>query len=613
MLVVHSMNKSHAVVLPKRMLYLEPVLVILVAGGIAMCVEIVVDIIKWVARQVKVTLPSVVSACVLGGVRVLMWMFLVKLLVWPVVSKGFYDVCQLYYTPWRATYKDCARFLDIHAHRGEVLWWYPPRNDAWLVERYMSMLCPTRPIPITAEQFTEARLTNSLATHDAVWLVGLNPSQYGFATQSYVTIPVAKSAIYVFRAAYVTNADVRAADAKHYLRSILTLSDYPEVETARSLIAVIGRQRSPTECDAIVEHTSRYHASAYASEYARAYYLSNNMPRQAAIQETRFADACFWMRDIQRRAAAVAMKQGLYSNVLACAQRMRWFGYPIAGVAEGYIGLAYLGMSNYPSACRWLGASQARLLGEMRRGANEAAMVFEVRDVYIRSLSACNYDADAIFAWLASWLPNDNPSRINEITTMLRAVRANPARWSTFARDARKHAKEHKWIPTFINLSEQMNDTQTVIRCVTEMMQTKDVVLWPLYVSVMSELPRAVSRQCLVSPSTLSQFGVNVPELYEASLLWLARFFEQYGGASAAIRFWDMVVQSNSPFGANAIVRQAMIERNQVSPSNAVARLRHNMSAVCQSLWARDRARETLKAIGSPEALAVLSAYEEHP
>jgi hypothetical protein len=106
---------------------------------------------------------------------------------------------------------------------------------------------------------------------------------------------------------------------------------------------------------------------------------------------------------------------------------------------------------------------------------------------------------------------------------------------------------------------------------------------------------------------------VNVPELYEASLLWLARFFEQHGGASAAIRFWDMVVQSNSPFGANAIVRQAMIERSQVSPSNAVARLRHNMSAVCQSLWARDRARETLKAIGSPEALAVLSAYEEHP
>jgi hypothetical protein len=145
------------------------------------------------------------------------------------------------------------------------------------------------------------------------------------------------------------------------------------------------------------------------------------------------------------------------------------------------------------------------------------------------------------------------------------------------------------------------------------MFDTKNMSVWPVYVSVMSQLPKTVSRQCLISPDHLSKIGIKIPDLYEGSLLWLARLFEEYGGAHSAIQFWQVVVQSASPFSAHAIVRQAIIEANQVSSSNAVERLRRNASAVCQSAWARDRALETLKDIGTQDALATLSAYQVHP
>lgn len=352
--IIYVMNASHAAVMAKRLIYLEPPTFMLMACGISAIPRICGDVLDFVWHRVSKTYSARWRPWATLVVRTGLWCWLLWTMVRPVLVQSAYDLGQYYFTE-RAAYKLTSRILMLYSGLGDSLWWYPPVNDSWLPERsYLAKTAWVKPIPKGYDDVSRESIVEALETGNALWLHQISPCRYGFATSDYVELPIAGKINYVMKQSYFTNEALRLRDEQVMLNSVIHLSEYPEIDAARRLTELLLANNATNEADSIASYIGSFRASHKAISYCREYFIGNGLQEKGNDYTRHFANLYWFVPFAQLDAARVSLADRLYADAVRFAKRFRTLGNDTDGMASEILYRSYFGMTNYALCGRWL-------------------------------------------------------------------------------------------------------------------------------------------------------------------------------------------------------------------------------------------------------------------
>jgi 4-amino-4-deoxy-L-arabinose transferase-like glycosyltransferase len=307
----HVMNAAGGGVVPRRYVYLCPWTMLCVAGGAHMTARLAGDVVG------ALTLHAGARRIARGGA----WLALIALLLGPQLWHSVHQLSQYYYTD-RHIYKTAAAVLAAHARAGEAILYVDTDHRDWTLEQYLP-----RTVPLTyagtyyiadphfAKQplLTAAVLTNVLAQTDGVWLLNIDPADYGAPPALVVRVPCGESmrvgTLAVARRAYASDPAQRARDTEALLRTTIQQSRYPKIAATRMLADWYRAHGVTQGAAAVTAQLARFpwsHAARAAMADAQAgdAPTAANGPRVAWVDYTDFgrqaevcgmADAAAWL------------------------------------------------------------------------------------------------------------------------------------------------------------------------------------------------------------------------------------------------------------------------------------------------------------------------------
>jgi len=610
--VIYAMNNARAAVMPKRVLYFLPVLMIWAAGGLSMLaagarslVRAGLSLVKWMPKGAVHMSAAVVSLCV--------WVMVLKIYVAPVVSSGATGVSQLYYEQWRVTYREIAALLTLHARPGEGVWWYPPVNDAWLCERYMS---PSAGVSIAlkhAHDITRDAMHAALKQVPGLWVYGVDVTRLGLPPLSYITINVGKNKLFLVRREYATDADKRAADAEMLWRSMLNISAYPEVDCLDDLVKALQARGQTNMADRAVTHLHAYPRAAYAVAYAVNYWTNRGEYVRAYELQKALADRHPWESGMQLDAARGALLARRPAEALRYARRI-WPGSPHMRASRYEIAAeAYRAASRYGESAAYYERAMRIRRGLRTTPATHLEALSQARQT---CLARAGDDAGVLMAWLDGWTISADLHRMFAFTNVLSEVMADKERMAGFHAHVRRSKRPYQFVPTFVQWYVGADRTNEVSPAVlSRIRRTVHARTWPLYCYFMEHAPTNAAKAALIPPEELPKRGFDLYEFWDNALIWSESFYLRHGGLEMALRYWDTVNAVRSNMTGVAAINQAKLEYQHGQYAACITRVRTAHQAIRAAEWMRQRAVDMLVRMTNAhqDASLVLVQYEDQP
>jgi 4-amino-4-deoxy-L-arabinose transferase-like glycosyltransferase/Tfp pilus assembly protein PilF len=299
---LHVMNRAGGGVVPRRYVYLCPWTMLCVAGGAHMTARLAGDVVG--ALTLHARARRIARGCA--------WLALVALLLGPQLWYSVHQLSQYYYTD-RHIYKTAAAALAAHARVGEAILYVDTDHRDWTLEQYLPRTVPLTyagtyyiPDPNFVKQplLTAAVITNVLAQTDGVWVLNVDPADYGVPPALVVRVPCGESmrlgTLALIRRGYATDPAQRARDTEALLRTVIQQSRYPKVAATRMLAAWYHAQGAAPAAEVITARLARFpwsHAARTAMVAAQAGNAPpiTNAVRVAWVDYTDFgrqADVC---------------------------------------------------------------------------------------------------------------------------------------------------------------------------------------------------------------------------------------------------------------------------------------------------------------------------------
>jgi hypothetical protein len=504
--LIHVSNMTQSVVMPKRFLYLYPVFVVMVSGGVAVLVEAGCHLVQ----RLRGTLPHEMllarSRWIAPAVRVALWLLMLRWFVLPPVRGAVHDLTQYYYTE-RAPFKLLGRVLQQHMQPGEPLWWHPPNNDGWLIGAYLTNEFAQQRVDMAADSVTRAQIAAALATNGALWLHQIDPIRVGIAPALCVRIPLYDRVTWLVRAAYSNNPACRAAEQEQVLRTALATARYPEPAAAGLLAATLLARGATNDADAVIAQQARFRWSYAAAVFALDYYSNRCELARGASYWAAFADRFFWVPEYQARAVTLALQQGDAVRARRFARRYQRWADDRDAYADEWIAAAYRAESNYPAAIAWLAHARCAAASPARRGD-----IMRLREQWARE-----WRLDATLdTWHAAWTQSFAIIQLDDWFALLDQLRAQPGLWQRLVAYG---AARHVHIPSHATL-----------RTATEaqaLRASASAAWWPVYAYLIERAtPTNLMAEAIVPWRDLEQRGFPpLATMSDAAVWWLVRFY----------------------------------------------------------------------------------------
>lgn len=339
--MIHVSNICKSVVMAKRFLYLYPIAILFVCGGIGMLVAAAERGLRHALDWLQSRGIAQPRGWVIPAARALLWLVFVRFCILPPLGPALHQLIQDYYQE-RVPYKTLARVLQRHIRPDEPLWWYPPRNDGWLIGAYLSDELVAQRVDMNVDIVSRTQLDNAVAAHGGVWLHQIDPARAGLPHDGYAAITLAGRTTWLVRAAYSNDPARAARDQEALLRTALAYARCPETAAARALADMLLARGDTNAADAAAETQARFPWSLPAAEFLLDYYTQRGAYSQGYTHWRRIAKRFFWMpeyrdrtamlqRQRQRKARASSLTQTLatwsadWTQSYAVAQLDDWY------------------------------------------------------------------------------------------------------------------------------------------------------------------------------------------------------------------------------------------------------------------------------------------------
>ena len=351
--LVHIMNQSKAVTIDKRLLFLCPVVLILLAGGVSSTVRFAGllsrhVLMSWGRGGAPARLRHCISACSSAAALVCVTLALLV----PVVGGNLYRLGQWYYVDGRP-HKVLAKVLAQRARESDPVW-YRHGLDSGLIQSYLpagTVLGLNSKDPLQLSRSLVERVVDEAG---GLWLHNIDPRRFGFSGDQFIQLDVANTRTYLLRPAYFADESVRTRDAVDLYRHTLQSTDFPEVGAAARLIELLLDQGAIEEADDVARRVGACISSREAVAFAADHFFSRGVPAVGLGFWCRHANLYFWVGALQLHVAQLALEQGEDELALRCAKRHYWLLPSQRGARAEIIGRSYLGLGRRRDALRWL-------------------------------------------------------------------------------------------------------------------------------------------------------------------------------------------------------------------------------------------------------------------
>jgi len=548
--LIFAMNQSKAVVTPKRFLFLGYVYALLIAGGGALVARLLAALTSYAVAKASRAVRMLISTRVESGhdtiprvagviVAIGWWLVFLYVFVVPPVSRGSYDCIAQYYWEERAPYKVLAQILSRYYNKGEQLAWNPPSNDSWLLTPYLSAGNgpPADYVynPLTRPQLSRQRVDEVLRTSGGLWLHGIDPREYGFSEGEYVAVPYAGRTTFWLRVEFLTNITVRNATQEELLLATINASSFPAVDTVDALVQHYKMIQRPKLAELAVERLLKYRVSTSAVDYVVKHYDQNGSKLAALHTFARHADVFWWRDDIQLRAAQMAVERGEYKIAKHYATR---FLLPFSRMylqrAE-LAGKACMAIHDYVGAEKWLKRACKQL---RRRAQHDQTHMGNMKVVEAMRDQALLYTRthERLVEQLEEW-KEASFYRMGAIQRTLHVIATNSAMRGLFVRQAENKRRRE---PELALLAAMLGTNGMSSEVYREFARSVRAKRWPVYVYAMEQvIPQKYHAAALIRWDELGQRGFrSLHEMSEASIVWLAQFYERHVGYPAITGFY---------------------------------------------------------------------------
>jgi len=337
----YVMNAAGGAVVPRRYVYLCPLTMLVIAGGVAMAVACGTDLCGTFLTRVAGMSSGCVERLVRWWLRPFLWAVLSMAVCWPVLCDHAYQLSQYYVTD-RHVYRTMAHVLNTHAAAGaEVISVDTDMRD-WALSMYATtstwktpQLYITQSYPGKPASFSPAVLARAFAASTEVWITHIDPAQYGYPPVRFVRVPCGESWEYgtltCMKPAYINDPDLRARDAIMLARTIVFDAAYPKITCAHFLAQMLLQRGESNAADAVMQHLSNFSWSYAAVQAAAAYFTARGNHAAARACHAGFERRTWWRR---------LPVPGAYVIPAAWPGQFAWFDYTDFGLAADVAGIA---------------------------------------------------------------------------------------------------------------------------------------------------------------------------------------------------------------------------------------------------------------------------------
>lgn len=301
----YAMNIARGGIVPRRYIYLCPLTMFVIAGGVSMTVMLVTQACSAFLLRVTGKSHAYAQRVVAWCVRPVVWGVLFAGVCWPLVCDHAYQLSQYYFTD-RHVYRTMAYVLDTcAAPNAEVISVDTDTRD-WAIDQYASGRWYTPRIYLTQQWYNKPAtfspdvLARAFASSSEVWITHLDPGAYGYPPDRYVRVPCGESWRYgtltCIKPAYPHDAALRAHDASTFARAVLASTSYPKVTCAQFLADMLLRRGDTNAADAVMRQIGNYRWSYAATRAAAAYFAARGDHAAAQTYDAGFARRTWWRR-----------------------------------------------------------------------------------------------------------------------------------------------------------------------------------------------------------------------------------------------------------------------------------------------------------------------------
>ncbi|MCX7847716.1 MAG: glycosyltransferase family 39 protein, partial [bacterium] len=193
----HMMNEARGGTVPRRYVYLCPLTMVMLGGGMAMTVALFTEACQ--AGMRRVTRSPGVHERIRLFMPVVGWVAVSVCVALPLVCDHAYQLSQYYFTD-RHVYRTMAHVLDMCAGPGARVISIDTDVRDWVLREYaasqtwrLTGIYTTRSYAGKPATFCEELLRREVAVTSEVWLTQVDLSAYGIPREQYVVVPCGES------------------------------------------------------------------------------------------------------------------------------------------------------------------------------------------------------------------------------------------------------------------------------------------------------------------------------------------------------------------------------------------------------------------------------------
>jgi len=462
---IYAMNSAHAVIMPKRFLYLLPFITILIVGGVWAAIKLLSEPFNLLFNKILKKYGKYLYYMVYASLTIIAILFL----LFPVLKSNMTRTCNNYFKD-KEMYKPAAMLISMNWLPGEKTVF--TKQADWVLNGYTPRTPNFWRISINSNN--KRKILDNFNSGNGIWMLHKSPSTIGIPANEIIEIPLLRGKLYYANQKYKTNPEKKINDYKRLLRNAVVFSTMPEIKCAKKLIELYNKDKQFTDAWDVALKIAQFDLVPNACSFAADFFRKQKQIKRANEIWYKYANMRFWEESAQKRAAKLAFKSSKYKFALKYNFRYKLLTLGKNALNNYELGLIYYHLKNYEKALKLFNEKKEITTSNIVTHA-------DIIEPYLICLKKTGNEAKYISFWLADWDKNKDPSKLYSLYSLLDELIKNKKRLKYVLKKLSEKSPETIPFIEFIKKTVLDNDSENLYQNLLLFKKHAGGGIWPLY------------------------------------------------------------------------------------------------------------------------------------